>query len=218
MKDQSFSIVPFVVLVVIMAILLGLLSISQSLCTLVAAWLLPTIVVTIIDDKPGRYLLSLIAIFNFAGVTPAIIRLIKYRNDIDIIVDQVLSDKEAWLFAYAYSACGWMVYNIVPSIAETLYKTKLRDKIAVINQQIAVMKDEWGIDETEAREQNQMQSLSQHRSSSQNSQVASKSKAVKKANLGNGNGNGIGNGNRNDAITTEAISDQPVASRPKLVT
>lgn len=149
MKDTGFSSIPFIILILIMVTLLGLLNISQSLCTLVAAWLLPTIIVTVIDDKPGRYLVLLVAIFNFAGITPSLLRLIRYRNDLNIVTEQILDDKGAWLLVYAYSACGWLIYHIVPVIAETFYKYKLKNRIAILDQQILYLKEEWGIEEVE---------------------------------------------------------------------
>ncbi len=149
MKDKSFNIIPFIFLIIIMIALLGTLSISQSLSMFTAVWLLPTIVIILIDNSPRKYLLTTVAIFNFAGITPVLIHILQNFQNMNIIIEQIVQSKETWLFVYLYSACGWLSYHLIPVITSNLYKNRLKIKITLINEKVENLKRKWEIDKSD---------------------------------------------------------------------
>ena len=107
--------------------------------------LLPAFLVTLIDNKKGKYLSKTVTLFNICGIIPIMINILLGVGSADNTAIKLLVAKTTWLYIYSFAAIGWILYIVFPRLTSAIAKAKLKQTIVAYEEEIRKIKEEWNI-------------------------------------------------------------------------
>ncbi len=105
--------------------------------------LIPLLLSTLWDKKPGRFASKTVAAFNVTGLFPYIMA-ISSSGSPDSVALATIYDSKTWVLVYGFAIFGWAVILLIPKI--TLIFLEIRSKF-MINKMETFQKEllnEWG--------------------------------------------------------------------------
>ncbi|CAL7963675.1 conserved membrane hypothetical protein [Alphaproteobacteria bacterium] len=142
---KSSSIVSYFILFLCLLGLLYVLQFSTYLCLVMLVWLLPTIVAIVVDTHPKLYFSVVVCMLNACGIMPYVLQMVMNYGDIDIAALQFLQNNSILLYIYSYASVGWLVYVIVPKLAEITIKARIERKMLNLELELEKLKTKWRI-------------------------------------------------------------------------
>lgn len=123
--------------------MIGAIPFSIPTLMLLFVGLLPTLVAALTDRSNARYAWICVGGLNFAGLTPALLRLWFGHHEVSFALHQV-TDFRVLLLSYAAAACGWLLYFGAPPIVITIMLATTKRRAMSLEQQMKKLEEEWG--------------------------------------------------------------------------
>jgi hypothetical protein len=106
--------------------------------------MLPSIVAYMIDRGKYKYIFSIVAALNFAGVFPYVMDIGMHSGGSFEAVNNKLSDAFVWLSMFGSAAIGWSLVHISPTIASVVLKGIYQARIMQLEKFQHKLIEEWG--------------------------------------------------------------------------
>jgi hypothetical protein len=116
---------------------------SPASMMLFGVGMIPSIIASAMDRKPGKTALQTVASVNFCGVMPFASDLWNNGNTIDY-VKTILQNHTDWAIMYGAALLGVLVYIVVPIIIAGLLDFKSSSELSELTKQMDALREEWG--------------------------------------------------------------------------
>lgn len=133
-----------VYMLVIVLSCIALYSISPYALILTGFGLLPGFIAIIIDQDKERYISHIVMSLNLAGLVPYLYKVFKYKSSATTI--ETIIDPKTWLVIFSSAAIGWIIYWLVPQVANMCYSVIIKAKISNLRKELDELSEEWGED------------------------------------------------------------------------
>ena len=110
---------------------------------LLALGLSPTVVAFIVDKSKKKYAAFSVGGMNIAGVTPALLDLLKGKNNVSAAMDILTSPFDLTIM-FAGAAFGWMLYMVIPPVVSGLLTVIANYRISQLRTEQKKLIKEWG--------------------------------------------------------------------------
>ena len=128
---------------VLMFTMISLIPFSIPTMVLMGAGMLPTLVAALTDRSPARYAWICVGGLNFAGLSPAVLKLWFGHHEITYAIHQV-TDFRTLLLAYLAAGAGWMLYFGAPPVVLGIMMATTKRRSAALELQMQKLEEEWG--------------------------------------------------------------------------
>jgi len=128
---------------VLMFTMISLIPFSIPTMVLMGAGMLPTLVAALTDRSPARYAWICVGGLNFAGLSPAVLKLWFGHHEITYAIHQV-TDFRTLLLAYLAAGAGWMLYFGAPPVVLGIMMATTKRRSAALEAQMQKLEEEWG--------------------------------------------------------------------------
>jgi hypothetical protein len=108
--------------------------------------MLPTVVVFLVDARPGRYLFRTVGVSNAAGVIPFLSGSLNYGSNAGVIVSPVGSF-DTWLTIYGAAGAGWFMVLGVPMLWQIFFEMVLIMKMRRYQTAREALIKEWDLEQ-----------------------------------------------------------------------
>jgi hypothetical protein len=115
---------------------------ALPLVLIVAAGMMPTVAVTMIDRRP-RYLSYTVGAMNFAGVFPFLLAVAEGPMSMPAAAAK-LADPPTWLVMYGAAAAGWLVCGATPMLARAGIELQAFQRRRALEALGKAIREEWG--------------------------------------------------------------------------
>jgi len=105
--------------------------------------MLPGLVTSILDRRPGRFAAKTVTAFNISGLSPHLAAIIASGSP-DSTASSIFQNPEVWLLIYGFAAFGWGVVYLIPHIAKLYYEIKASFTIKKLSFFQEKLVEEWG--------------------------------------------------------------------------
>jgi hypothetical protein len=113
------------------------------LVVIVAAGMMPTAAVTMIDRRP-RYLSYTVGVMNFAGVFPFALAVAQQQQMSMLTVATRLTEPLTWLVMYGAAAAGWLICGVTPMLARAGIEIQAFQRRRALEALSKAIREEWG--------------------------------------------------------------------------
>ena len=110
---------------------------------LLALGLSPTVVAFIVDKSKKKYAAFSVGGMNIAGVTPALLDLLKGKNNVSAAMEILTSPFDLTIM-FAGAAFGWMLYMVIPPVVSGLLTVIANYRISQLRTEQKKLIKEWG--------------------------------------------------------------------------
>jgi hypothetical protein len=112
------------------------------LVVIVAAGMMPTAAVMLIDRRP-RYLSYTVGVMNFAGVFPFVLAVAQQQMSM-LAVAAKLTQPLTWLVMYGAAAVGWLICGVTPMLARAGIELQAFQRRRTLEALSKAIREEWG--------------------------------------------------------------------------
>jgi hypothetical protein len=127
----------------ILFMMIGLIPFSIPTLALMFAGMLPTLVAALTDRSPARYAWICVGGLNFAGLSPALLRLWFGHHELSYAM-HLITDFRTLLMSYAASGIGWLLYLGAPPVVMAVMVATSKRRAAALGAQMKKLEEEWG--------------------------------------------------------------------------
>jgi hypothetical protein len=135
-KAGGFAVTAAIVVATVMALA------ALPLTLIVAAGMMPTAAVAMIDRRP-RYLSYTVGAMNLAGVFPFLLAVVKANMSI-VAAATKLSEPLTWLVMYGAAAAGWLLCGATPMMARACIELQAFQHRRALEALGKAIREEWG--------------------------------------------------------------------------
>lgn len=105
--------------------------------------LIPLLLSTLWDKKPGRFASKTVAAFNITGLFPYV-NAISSSGSPDSVALATIYDPRAWVLIYGFAIFGWAVILVIPKITLIFLEIKSKLMIGKMEEFQKELLNEWG--------------------------------------------------------------------------
>ncbi len=110
---------------------------------IVAAGMMPGIVASILDSRPGKYASKTVLMFNLSGMLPQFASIIMSSAP-NTTAQGMLTNPYTWLWVYMFAAFGWVLVHFIPQIVFLYLSLRAEYTVKKLHGFQDTLLNEWG--------------------------------------------------------------------------